>query len=309
MEINQVKPVQTVGIIVNPRKEEINTYLGELSAWIQKSYYKTKFLLCTYESKYIIDDFAGIDMVSEQELLDRSDLIITLGGDGTILKAVQAIGKLSIPILGINLGGLGFLADTSPENMINNLQSCIQGQYFLESRTVLKCEVKNNGHIFYAFNDIVIDKSGFSRVIEIITHVNDSLLNSYIADGVILSTPTGSTGYSLSAGGPIVSPQTSVFLINPICPHSLSNRPVVVCDSSILTLEVFTEYKEINIYGDGQFVKSYPTGTSFIISKGDYSVNLVKMKGTSFYDTLRNKLHWGDDFRNKRRWSFNDKRK
>jgi NAD+ kinase len=309
MEINQVKPVQTVGIIVNPRKEQITIHLRKLDNWLKSKKMNIDFLMCRYGSKYVEDSYDCIQSVPEKELLKHSQIIITLGGDGTILKAFQSIGNMEIPILGINLGGLGFLADTSPENMIHNLSSCLEGNYYLENRSVLQCKVKNNRHTFYAFNDIVIDKSGFSRVIEIITHVNKSILNSYIADGVIISTPTGSTGYSLSAGGPIVSPQTNVFLINPICPHSLTNRPVIVGDTSIITLKVFTEYKEINVYHDGQIVNSYPSGTSFEISKANFCVRLVKMKKMSFYDTLRNKLHWGDDFRNKQRWSFNEKRK
>lgn len=309
MEVNQVKPIHTLGIIVNPRKEQITIHLHKLDNWLRSKKISVDFLLCSYESKYAEESYECIQPVTENELLKRSQMIITLGGDGTILKAFQVIGKMEIPILGINLGGLGFLADTSPDHMIHNLSSCLDGNYYLENRSVLQCQVNNNGPTVYAFNDIVIDKSGFSRVIEIITHVNHSLLNSYIADGLIISTPTGSTGYSLSAGGPIVSPQTNVFLINPICPHSLTNRPVIVADSSVITLKVFTEYKEINIYRDGQIVNSYPSGTSFQISKADFCVRLVKMKKMSFYDTLRNKLHWGDDFRNKHRWSLNEKRK
>ena len=127
-----------------------------------------------------------------------------------------------------------------------------------------------------------------------------------MADGLIISTPTGSTGYSLSAGGPIVMPQTNVFIINPICPHSLTNRPVVISDNSEIQLKVYTEFKEINFYKDGQFVMNYPSGVTFTISKADFVVKLIKIKEMSFYETLRNKLHWGEDFRDKKRWSFND---
>ena len=300
------KKVSIIGVIINPRKEEVVQYLKEIDNWIDKKRHKIRVLVCTYQSKYMKNAFKHIENCDEENLLKNSQLILTLGGDGTILRAVQVVADRQIPILGVNLGGLGFLADTPPDRMINNLEACISGNFFIEDRIVLKCCVEINNQTFYAFNDLVIDKSGFSRVIEIITSVDQNLLNSYVADGLIISTPTGSTGYSLSAGGPIVIPQTNVFIINPICPHSLTNRPVVISDSSQISLQVFTEYKEINLYKDGQYVCNYPSGVVFKISKADFFVKLVKMKEMSFYETLRSKLHWGEDFRDKKRWSFNN---
>ncbi|MEJ2542770.1 MAG: NAD(+)/NADH kinase [Calditrichaceae bacterium] len=275
--------------------------------WLEKTKYSITVLVCTYKSKYLKHSFKHIQECNEDRLLRESQLILTLGGDGTILRAVQAITDKQIPILGVNLGGLGFLADTSPEKMINNLEAYLSENYFIENRIVLKCKIENDDQTYYALNDFVIDKSGFSRVIEIITHVDENLLNSYVADGLIISTPTGSTGYSLSAGGPILVPKTNVFIINPICPHSLTNRPVVINDNSQITLQVYTEYKEMNIYRDGQFVNNYPSGILINISKASFAIKLIKMKEMSFFETLRNKLHWGEDFRDKKRWSYNDK--
>ncbi len=297
----------TIGIIINPRKEEVQRYLKIIDNWLAKSKKQIKVLVCTYKSKYLKHTFHYIKECDEKRLLRESNIILTLGGDGTILRAVQAVTDKMIPILGVNLGGLGFLADTSPDKMIHNLEVFLSGNYFIEDRIVLKCQIENDDQIFYAFNDLVIDKSGFSRVIEIITSVDENLLNSYVADGLIISTPTGSTGYSLSAGGPIVVPQTNVFIVNPICPHSLTNRPVVISDYSHITLQVFTEYKEVNLYKDGQFVNNYPSGVIFKISKAEFVIRLIKMKEMSFFETLRNKLYWGEDFRDKKRWSFNDK--
>jgi len=300
------KLIATIGIIINPRKEQVAKYLHIIEKWIDDTGHQIKILVCTYQSKYLENSFKHIEECDENKLLHDSQLILTLGGDGTILRAVQAVTDKQIPILGVNLGGLGFLADTPPDKMIHNLEACILGNYLIEDRIVLKCCIEDHDQTFYAFNDLVIDKSGFSRVIEIITSVDQNLLNSYVADGLIISTPTGSTGYSLSAGGPIVVPKTNVIIINPICPHSLTNRPVVISDSSQISLKVFTEYKEINLYKDGQFVSSYPSGVVFNISKADFTVKLIKMKEMSFYETLRNKLHWGEDFRDKKRWSFNN---
>jgi len=294
----------TIGIILNPRKEEVIGPLKFISEWIAHTKPHADFLLCTNESKYLKDIKHDFSEVSEQNILERCDMILTLGGDGTILRTVKAIGERTIPVMGVNLGGLGFLADTPTEALLHHLQAYINGDYYLEERSLLKCIVENNKQTFYAFNDIVIDKSSFSRVIEIITHVDGHLLNSYIADGLILSSPSGSTGYSLSAGGPIVIPQTKVFVINPICPHSLTNRPVVVSDLSKITIQVFTEYKEICIFRDGEKVGNFPSGSSFIITKAEYPARLIKMKSHTFFTTLRNKLHWGEDFRDKKRWTY-----
>ena len=286
---NKTKNNSTIGIIINPRKEEVLKYLKIIDDWSEKSGYNITVLVCTYQSKYLKHVFKHIQECDETRLLRDSQLILTLGGDGTILRAVQAVTDMQIPILGVNLGGLGFLADTPPDKMIQNLEAFIAGNYLIEDRIVLKCQIEKENQIFYAFNDLVIDKSGFSRVIEIITTVDQNLLNSYIADGLIISTPTGSTGYSLSAGGPIVVPQTNVFIINPICPHSLTNRPVVISDDTRIMLQVYTEYKEINLYKDGQFVNNYPSGVILNISKARFVIKLIKMKEMSFFKTLRNK--------------------
>lgn len=293
-----------IGIIVNPRKEKVHIPLESLDKWISQTKPEAEFILCTYNSIYVKERYKNLPLVCEEEILNKSEIIVTLGGDGTILRAVHSIGQSEIPILGVNLGGLGFLAETAPDMLTSHLQAYLSNDYVIENRTMMKCHVEKTNYTFYAFNDIVIDKAGFSRVIEIETHIDECLLNSYIADALILSTPTGSTGYSLSAGGPIVIPQTNVFIVNPICPHSLTNRPVVVPNDSVISIKVFTEYKEVNVFRDGQMDKSYPSGTSFVITKGEYPAKLIKMKEKGFYDTLRNKLLWGKDFRDKDHWSY-----
>ncbi len=296
----------TIGILVNPRKEQILVPLNILNEW-QHTHpsLNVTFLLCTFESEFIKpEQFPQLKIAPLEAVLQSADLILALGGDGTILRSVQLVGQRQIPIMGVNLGGLGFLAETSPEEVTHHLENFINGNYFVEKRSLLQCQVEESGESYFAFNDFVVDKAGFSRVIEIVTQVDGKLLNSYIADALIISTPTGSTAYSLSAGGPIVIPETNVFIINPICPHSLTNRPVVVPDSSEITLSVFTEFKEIKLFRDGQLIKGFPNGTHFTLSRAPFVVNLVKMKEKSFYETLRSKLHWGEDFRDKKRWSY-----
>ncbi len=239
---------------------------------------------------------------SEKEVINTADIIISLGGDGTILRTVSHLEKDSIDILGVNLGGLGFLADTVKEKLTNHLDSFNSGKYSLDIRSLLKCEV--NKKTFHAFNDIVIDKAGFSRVIQISVKVNGHNLNNYIADGLIVSTPTGSTGYSLSAGGPIVIPDCNVIVINPICPHSLTNRPVVIPDSSIIEVQVFTEQNRFNLLRDGNKFGDLNNGTKLKIKKSDKKIRFIKKESQNFFKTLNKKLHWGEDFRNKKRWTY-----
>jgi NAD+ kinase len=298
--------INTIGIILNPRKKQVVNSLNALAHWIDETKPAYEFLICTYHSAHLNQNINGITETSESELLQRSDAIITLGGDGTILRAVHVIQERQIPVLGINLGGLGFLAETPPEHFLTDLVRFLNGDYVIDERSTLKCEIVESSSIFHALNDIVIDKAGFSRVIEIVTYVDDSLLNTYIADALIISTPTGSTGYSLSAGGPIVIPNTQVMMINPICPHSLTNRPVIIPDNSAITLTVNTEHNHFNLLYDGQLGESLRSGMRIRISRGSFNVRLVRMNGKGFHDTLRSKLHWGEDFRDKNRWSYNE---
>ncbi len=299
-----MKP-RTIGIVVNPRKKQIVLPLNILNDWQKKNrHYNVRFLLCTFESPFLKKDFSHLQVAPLEDVLEQADMILALGGDGTILRTVQMVAEKEIPIMGVNLGGLGFLAETSPEKLKHHLENFLNENYIIEERSLLKCRVEESGQTFFAFNDFVIDKAGFSRVIEIVTHVDDRLLNSYIADALIISTPTGSTAYSLSAGGPIVVPETNVFIINPICPHSLTNRPVVVPDSSVIGLQVFTEFREVKLFRDGQQLQGYPSGTHFTLTRADFCVKLVKMEARGFYETLRTKLHWGEDFRDKNRWSY-----
>ena len=299
---------RTIGILVNPRKEQIVIPLRILNDWqkknLQSGRYDVEFLLSAVEAKAVDHRFEYLKRADAATILEQAQIILACGGDGTILRTVQLVGPREIPIMGVNLGGLGFLAEATPEDLTRDLENYLNDRYHIEERSLLECRIKNSNEKYFAFNDFVIDKAGFSRVIQIVTHVDNSLLNSYIADALIISTPTGSTGYSLSAGGPIVVPEANVFIINPICPHSLTNRPVVVPDTSNIRLQVHTEFKEVKLFRDGHEVSGYPSGTVFLITRANFSVRLIKMEHHSFYETLRNKLHWGEDFRNKKRWTY-----
>jgi len=240
-----------------------------------------------------------IKVVAEKDLLDSSDLITSLGGDGTILRNARLIGKREVPILGVNLGGLGFLTTSSLEQANKHIDDYFLNTLEVEKRTVLEVKIEGEQNVHYFLNDLVVDKAGFSRLIKITTHIDQKLLNSYMADGLIISTPTGSTAYSLANGGPIVVPLTNAFILNPICPHTLSNRPIVVSDHAGITLNIESEIGEFNVFGDGQMIGTFKQGTEVSLRKADYQVHLVQVPEQEFYTILREKLGWGEDFRKK----------
>lgn len=290
-----------VGIFINLRKPQAFTSLQSFFEKVKNSQHQ--FCILQSLADKIQDIPAHIEVESDDDMFTTSDLIVAFGGDGTILRTVHLVNKSEIPILGVNIGTLGFLAAASVENVSDHIEDFLNKNFRIERRSVLKLEISDIQGCWYAFNDFVIDKAGFHRVIKIITHLNSKLLNSYIADGLIISTPTGSTAYSLANGGPIVIPTDSkVFIVNPICPHTLSNRPVVYPDSAELTLNVHSELEKFQLLGDGQNLGTYSVDKTVKICRADFDALLVNIPGNDFYTTLRTKLGWGDDFRNKSRW-------
>lgn len=229
------------------------------------------------------------------------DFILSLGGDGTMLESITHFGPSQIPILGINLGRLGYLASTSIDNLEEAIHSMLSGEYEIDERALLHLETE--GDIFnklnFALNDFTIIKSDSSSMIAVKTYVDDQFLNTYWADGIIVATPTGSTGYSLSCGGPIVVPQSNNFIITPVAPHNLTIRPLVISLDSEITFEIGGRSKTVLVSLDSRST-TIPKGSVIKISKEKFSVKLVKINGSSNFETLRKKLSWGLDTRN---WS------
>jgi NAD+ kinase len=199
--------------------------------------------------------------------------------------------------LGINLGKLGFLAEVSLEELEPFIQDVIAGEHVIEERMLIKTTIERDKSELYSMNDVVIDNSTSSRLIHISVYVNGDYLVSYSGDGIILATPTGSTAYSLAAGGPIVVPTTSVFVIQPISPHSLSARTVIIPDTSIIRIVVEHLSNEARVTADGQTEKIFTPPLDIYVRKAEYSVKLIKRKDRSYYDVLRAKLLWGSDIR------------
>ena len=227
----------------------------------------------------------------------KSDFILSIGGDGTFLKTAQAIGRLSIPILGVNTGRMGFLTDASPENFRDALDKLLHGKVKVEERSLLHlCGFDAETEYTYALNDIAVLKRDTSSMITVRAYVNGEYLNTYQADGLVVATPTGSTAYSLSAGGPVIMPQTQSIVITPVAPHSLNIRPIVLCDSWDITLEVCGRNRRYLISVDGNSI-TCDEQRAITIKKAEHKVKIVRLPGHTLFDNLRSKFMWGFDGR------------
>jgi NAD+ kinase len=233
--------------------------------------------------------------MSVPELSRNCELLIVLGGDGTILRTVHDLGDNLRPIFGINLGTLGFLTCLGPADYRQAVASIVNGHYLLSARSLLYVEVvragKVNGH-HLGLNDAVISRGALSRLIRFETHVNGALLTEYSADGLIVSTPTGSTAYSLSAGGPLLTPDSNVFAITPICPHTLTNRSVIIADNSAIEVRLQSRQEDIFLTVDGQKAIPMDCADSIRIRRAEQTLPLAMLPDLPFFELARRKLKW-----------------
>lgn len=263
----------------------------EVSIFFNKDLYD--FLI---KKKYLSSDVSFFD--SSNNLPDI-DFAISIGGDGTILKTVTYIGDKKIPILGINAGRLGFLATIQSNEVKLALDEFFNKKFTIEDRNLLLFKDEDNlfDNINYGLNDFSITKKDTSSMIVIHTFIDGDFLNSYWADGLLISTPTGSTAYNLSCGGPLVMPQTNNFIITPINPHNLNVRPMIVPDTSRLSFKIEGRSRKVLLTLDSRS-KPVSTGSEIFVEKANFSVKLVKLDSNSYFNTLRHKLNWGKDARN-----------
>lgn len=240
-----------------------------------------------------------ITFTSGSEIRGKIDFLFSIGGDGTILDTLSLIQDSGTPVLGINIGRLGFLSSVSAEETMAAIDSLIKGHYSLDKRNLLRLESNKSlfGDVNYALNELTIHKKDSSSMIIINTYLNGEYLNSYWADGLIIATPTGSTGYSLSCGGPIVSPHSGNFVITPIAPHNLNVRPIVVSDKNVISLEVEGRSQYFLASLDSRSV-TIDSAIQLAVRKQDFTMNLVRLDHDNFLGTLRKKLNWGLDTRN-----------
>jgi len=231
--------------------------------------------------------------------LKKLKFFISVGGDGTLLESLTHVGKTEVPILGINTGRLGFLATISREETEKAMAKIIEGDYYLDKRAALK--LTSNQEIFgklnFGLNDFTVVKKDTSSMITIHTYIDNEFLNSYWADGIIVSSPTGSTGYSLSCGGPLIFPRSGNFVITPISPHNLTVRPIVVSDSSEISFQIEGRSKKFLVSLDSR-IATVDSSVKLKISKANFNVNLIQLEGHHYFKTLRQKLNWGLDIRN-----------
>ncbi len=286
-------------IFGNTYSNQTITYLKVLFDYLQNQtlqilldnnlydYVKEHDLCCLENTEVIHDDNFDCDFA------------LSIGGDGTFLNTAARIGVKNIPILGINIGRLGFLADVPAENMLEAVQSLIAGELNVEERTLLKVQSSDGTQFEYPFalNEISILKQDSSSMISIHTTLNGEPIHTYQADGLLVSTPTGSTAYSMSVGGPIVVPQAANFLLSPVASHSLNVRPLIVPDSWIIDLEVKSRSKCFQLALDGRTI-ILNESTRLRITKADFTIKVLKQANHTFFDNLKNKLMWGVDKRN-----------
>lgn len=237
--------------------------------------------------------------LDEDGIVDDLDLLLTFGGDGTLLRGARLVARQGTPVLGVNLGYLGFLTSVAPEELDHALERYGTGDYWLDRRLTLEIRVVHDGvpgTPYVALNDAVLHKGGFARVVRLAIFMGENEeepVATYSADGIILSTPTGSTAYSLSAGGPIVVPTVECILATPICPHTLAVRPLVVPAETTISVEALSPSEEMVLTIDGQEGAALQIGDRLTVRRGEATVPLVRLPGQSFFSTLRRKLHWG----------------
>jgi NAD+ kinase len=273
-------PIRKVAIVVKPQHAEANATAAKLSEWLAER-----------EVELVNGPVASGDPKGAEAIVG-ADLIVVLGGDGTMLGTARLIGNASIPVLGINHGSLGYLTDFRIEEMFPALEQVLHGEYEIDRRVMLDIENgrEASGRVL---NDIVVNKAALARIIEIEVRLNGLFVNDFRADGLIVATPTGSTAYNLSAGGPIIFPSMNAIVLTPICPFTLTNRPIVVPDTSVIELSLKSGSEDVILSLDGQTALAMRVGDSVKIRKSAVTFDLLQPANRNYFDVLRKKLQWG----------------
>jgi len=280
----------SIGLLVNYQKEKAKETVDYLVDWFSSK--KIKVYVEGSGDKPLNKKYL---LYPAEKLLPRVDLLLSLGGDGTLLRTARLATLKDIPILGINLGGLGFLTQVRLEELEKSLNRLYQGKYGLQERMMLECLVKRRGKKIkelIALNDVVIGKGAYARIISLATYINNDYVITYSADGLVISTSTGSTAYSLSAGGPIVHPAIDSIILTPICPHTLSARPLIISENDEVKVLLETEEEEVMVTIDGQEGFILEAKDEISVKKSPHQARLITFKESNFYAILREKLRW-----------------
>ena len=289
------RKINSLGIWGNTDKPKFWQLLDPLIKWANQNKIET-FITTRIKDKTKEVLPENIRIIEKADDFLKTDFLIAMGGDGTILSAARAVGSRGTPIFGVHLGELGFMADVIVENMFERLDQIANGSFSIQERMLLKAEIRNSEEdkIFYCLNDFVIDRGKYHRILTMRLNSDDRHIADYDSDGLIISTPTGSTAYSLSAGGPIVWPRLNAIVVTPISPHTLTLRPLVLSDDSNLEIS-FPKAKTTNIAlaVDGQVENYLQNNSKIKISKAPYSIKMLDFEDSNYFSTLRKKMGWG----------------
>ena len=295
-EAMTISSIKRIGIVLKPNQPDALKTMCELTVWLARRGISL-FGGPEIERRQIEQQTGcAVDEVEPEQLAVNADLILVLGGDGTMIATARVMGDSEVPVLGVNYGGLGYLAEFRIEELYAALESILASNYRLDRRMMLAVDLmRGDASVAHnrVLNDVVINKSALARIIQIEAYLNQQFVNSFRADGLIVSTPTGSTAYNLSAGGPIIFPSMDAVVITPICPFTLSNRPIVVPDDSSIELRLKTDQEDVTLTLDGQVGLPLKVDDRVVIRKSKTTFNLVQPANRNYFDVLRDKLRWG----------------
>jgi NAD+ kinase len=290
-----------IGISPNYLKPEIFVFVEELLQKLQNAGIEFVISESVLKIKETTNDFwNGFQLISDEELANNCDVIVSIGGDGTLLQNAYNARNSQTPLLGVNFGKLGFLAEFETSQIDRLIDSLKKEEIIIEQRNTLNAEcLSEKGEKLYAINDIVIERGKYPKMIEISIEIDNEYVSTFSADGIILATPTGSTGYSLSTGGPIVNPLTESITLSPISAHTLSMRPLVISSHQSVIIKAESQYEAVRVICDGQRVNYLKSPATVKITKSENALRLVRNIDKSYFEILRKKLYWGIDLRAK----------
>ena len=287
---------KSVGIIFKHNFEPARTECQRLKDWF------TQRGVTVYTEEMASRSYLSQCLEEETGIPDTVDWVVVLGGDGTLLGAARKVGRYGVPILGINLGGLGFLTEIPLKRLYKDMEKLIGGEIEIETRLMLEASVLRDNEEkcrFSVLNDVVINKGALARIIDLRVSIDGRFLSTFRADGLIVSSPTGSTGYNLSAGGPILYPNLEALIVTPICPFTLTHRPIILPDTSVIEIKMGENSEEVTLTFDGQVGFDLTDNDRVIVSKSEEKLRLLKSPDQDYFDILRTKLKWGES-------SYND---
>ncbi len=284
--------IKTIGITSKPKKPEVREIVLQLVHWLHE---RSINVLIDKETGSALD--GSEKCVTRNEMPSRADLIIVLGGDGTLLATARVLNRKPVPLLAVNLGGLGFLTVITRDELFPTLERVVAGDFRTERRVQIEAEVIRAGEVissFLALNDVVLNKGAIARVLDFDVCVDGRFISTYKADGLIVSTPTGSTAYSLAAGGPVIAPSVEAFIVTPICAHTLTNRPIVLPDSAQIEVEVKSHRESVYLTVDGQVGIAVRSEDAVHMRRASSVVELIQSPQKNYFEILRQKLKWGE---------------